>query len=152
MSYDEGLAGRMRRIVGGKPGVAEKRMFGGVAFMLNGNMFTGVIKDELLVRVGLAGHDEAVPQPHARPMDFTGRRMVGFVQVRPEGFADQASLGRWLERGIRFASGLPAKEPGSKTAQGKQAAARAKVASRSPGRGGSKSAKRRPTRIGRGRA
>lgn len=109
MPYDEGLAQRIRDALEDRPDVSEKKMFGGLAFLLRGNMFVGVIGEELMVRVGPDAYDEAVRRPHARKMDFTGRPMKGFVYVGCEGFAADADLRRWVTRGVRFAGSLPAK-------------------------------------------
>ena len=84
-------------------------MFGGLAFLLRGNMCVGVVGDELMVRVGPESYDEAVRQPHAREMDFTGRPMKGFVYIACEGFESDADLQRWVARGVRFAASMPAK-------------------------------------------
>lgn len=84
-------------------------MFGGLAFLLSGNMCVGVVGDELMVRVGPDAYREAMDQPHARKMDFTGRPMKGFVYVGCKGFESDADLGGWVARGIGFASSLPAK-------------------------------------------
>jgi TfoX/Sxy family transcriptional regulator of competence genes len=109
MPYDEGLAERIRGALDGRAGVSERRMFGGLAFLLRGNMALGVLGDELMVRVGPDGHARALRQPHAREMDFTGRPMKGFVYVACEGFESDRDLARWIERGVRFAESLPAK-------------------------------------------
>ncbi len=114
MAYDEGLAQRIREALGDRPEVSEKRMFGGLAFLLRGNMSVGVIKDELLVRVGPSAHPTLVREPHAREMDFTGRAMKGFVFVASPGLESEADLLRWLERGTSFAASLPAKTPTAK--------------------------------------
>ena len=84
-------------------------MFGGLAFMIGGNMAVGVINDELMIRVGKDAHDEAVGRPGARIMDFTSRPMVGWIIVSPVGFTDDASLEAWVDRGLAFAESLPAK-------------------------------------------
>jgi hypothetical protein len=107
MAYDEGLAQRIREQITDQTGVTEKKMFGGLSFLLNGNMACGVIKDELIVRVG--PQSDTVHQPHARPFDFTGRPMSGWVVVEPAGFESGHSLQQWLEQGIHFAQSLPAK-------------------------------------------
>ncbi len=109
MAYDSKLADRVRMALEGHPGLAEKRMFGGIAFMLNGNMCCGVINDDLMVRVGPEGFEEALAQPHARPMDFTGRPMTGFVFVGPEGTQTESTVEKWILRGVAFAGSLPAK-------------------------------------------
>ena len=109
MAYSEELAARVRRALGNRSGLAEKRMFGGLCFLLGGNMCCGVTGDELMVRVGPEAHAAALALPHARAMDFTGRPLRGFVYVSPEGSAAEADLAAWVERGVRFAESLPAK-------------------------------------------
>lgn len=109
MAYDEKLAERVRRALAGREGLSERKMFGGIAFMLWGNMCCGIVGDQLMVRVGPERHDDALSQPHARPMDFSGRPMRGMVYVGADGLATDDALGRWLERGLDFAATLPAK-------------------------------------------
>lgn len=109
MAYDEGLAQRIRERLDEQPGLSEKRMFGGLAFLVNGHMAVGVVKGELMVRVGPEAHAAALREPHARPMDFTKRPMKGFVFVGESGLEDDAELARWIERGVRFAAALPPK-------------------------------------------
>ena len=109
MAYDEALTARIREALAGRSGVTEMKMFGGVGFMLNGNMCCGVVKDELMVRVGRDAHEEAVMLPHARPMDFTGRPMGGFVFVGLQGVQGEDALQQWVERGVSFAGSLPPK-------------------------------------------
>lgn len=109
MPYDEGLAQRIRELLAEEPELAEKSMFGGVAFLVGGNMAVGIVKDELMVRVGPDAHAASLREPHARPMDFTKRPMKGFVFVGPSGFEEDEDLRRWLERGVRFAASLPRK-------------------------------------------
>lgn len=111
MAYDEGLAERIREELEGDARIREKRMFGGVAFLVNGKMALGIIGEELMVRVGIAAHAAACARPHAREMDFTGRRMRGFVQVRPAGFEQDRDLRAWIALGLEFAAQLPAKSP-----------------------------------------
>lgn len=84
-------------------------MFGGLAFMVHGHMAAGVLANDLMVRVGPDAYDEALAQPHARPMDFTGRPMRGLVYVGPAGTSDEASLAAWVERGLAFVDTLPPK-------------------------------------------
>jgi TfoX/Sxy family transcriptional regulator of competence genes len=100
MAYDEGLAERIRGVLRGRDDVVERKMFGGIAFMVAGRMACGVIHDDLMVRVGPDAHDEAVTEPHARPMDFTGRPMRGMVYVEPGGVSSDADLARWVRRGV----------------------------------------------------
>lgn len=109
MAYDLELAERVRTRVGGD--ASEKKMFGGVAWMVGGNMAVGIVKDDLMVRVGPDAHEDALAQPHARPMDFSGKPMVGMVYVAPAGVADDAALDGWVGRGVAFARSLPAKDP-----------------------------------------
>jgi TfoX/Sxy family transcriptional regulator of competence genes len=89
--------------------VGEKRMFGGLAFLERGLMVVGVSGGSLMARVGPAAHPDALAQPHARPMDFTGRPMTGYVYVDPAGLASDADLRRWVDRCRRFVATLPAK-------------------------------------------
>ena len=113
MAYDETLAQRIRELLADKHSVVEKKLFGGIAFMLRGNMACGIVKDELMVRVGPERYDDALARPHARPMDFTGRPMKGMVYVGPEGLRSDADLAGWVRRGVEFAATLPAKKPSS---------------------------------------
>lgn len=109
MAYSEELAERMRRILPENGKVSEVKMFGGLSFLWSGNMCCGVIGDEIVIRVGLDGHAEALTLPHARPRDFTGRAKKGFVYVDAEGTKSEADLETWVHRGIDFASTLPKK-------------------------------------------
>lgn len=104
MPYDEGLAERIRALVEDDPRIQEKKMFGGLAFLFDGSMSVGIIRDELMVRVGPAAYAGALARPHAREMDFTGRPMRGFVQVAPEGFEDDSELATWVAAGIDYAA------------------------------------------------
>ena len=109
MAYDEKLAARIREAVRGEPGVTEKAMFGGLAFLLRGNMAVGITGDELMVRVGPNASDEALARPHTRVFDMTGRPMKGWVLVEPAGTRTKRQLSSWVGRGVRFAHSLPAK-------------------------------------------
>jgi TfoX/Sxy family transcriptional regulator of competence genes len=109
MSYDEKTAERVRRLLSTRPDVVEKKMFGGLCFMVNGGMCCGLTSAALMVRVGRDGYDEALAQPHSRPMDFTGRPLAGMVYVDPAGYRSDAALARWVTRGVEFVSTLPAK-------------------------------------------
>ena len=109
MAYDEGLAERVRLELAALEGVSERRMFGGLCFMLHGNMALGIDKDRLMVRVGAEQYEAALDQPHARPMDMTGRPMRGFVVVPPEGLQDCQDFQGWVKRGVDFALSLPPK-------------------------------------------
>ncbi len=109
MAFDELLAERLRDALRRRRGVTEKRMFGGIAFMVHGNMCCGVVKDELMVRVGADGTEDALSQPHARPMDFTGRPMKGMVYVGKKGLKKDEDLAAWVDRGMKFVKTLPKK-------------------------------------------
>jgi len=110
MAYDEGLAEQVRQLLASQPLVTERKMFGGLAFMHAGNMFCGMLKDDLMVRVGPQSYEEALAKPHVRPMDFTGRAMKGMVYVGPEGWRSAADLEKWVQVGLEFARSLPPKQ------------------------------------------
>lgn len=109
MAYDEKLADRIRQALGRRAGLTERKMFGGLAFMLRGNMCCGVLGDDLMLRVGPERYDDALARPDARPMDFTGRPMKGMVYVEARAIDTHAKLRRWMEVAIEFAGSLPAK-------------------------------------------
>ena len=109
MPYDEKLAERVRGVLGHHRGVTEKKMFGGLCFLVNGNMACGVQKENLVVRVGHEHYERALSKPGVRPMDFTGRALKGLVYVSPPGCRTTASLKTWVELGARFARSLPKK-------------------------------------------
>ena len=109
MAYDEGLAQQVRESLGELPGLVEKKMFGGVGFMVQGNMACGVHGDELIVRVGPARYKESLASAHTRAFDMTGRPMKGWVMVGPDGYESDAELEDWLQQGVEFAQSLPAK-------------------------------------------
>ncbi len=109
MPYDEALAERLRATLKRRKGITERKMFGGLCFMLNGNMAFGVMKNELMVRVGPDAYEDALAQRHCRDMDFTGRPMKGMVYVASMGFHKDADLKAWIERGLKHARSLPAK-------------------------------------------
>jgi TfoX/Sxy family transcriptional regulator of competence genes len=106
MAYDLDLADRIRRVVGKRPGVTEKEMFGGVCFLSKGKMFIGIVKDDLMVRVGPEHHESALSEPHVRPMDFTGRPMKGYVYVGPDGTGTAAEVASWVDRAASFVATL----------------------------------------------
>jgi TfoX/Sxy family transcriptional regulator of competence genes len=103
MAYDEGLAERIRTALAGEDGVVEKKMFGGLAFMVRGHMSVGIVKDDLMVRASPKDCEQWVREPHARPMDFTGRPMSGFLYVDADGYESDADLERWVGRALAFA-------------------------------------------------
>jgi TfoX/Sxy family transcriptional regulator of competence genes len=100
--YDEKIAARVRSVLAKRADVVEKRMFGGLCFMVNGQMCCGLTKTDFMVRVGKDAYDDALAQPHARPMDFTGRPLVGMVYVDPAGYETAAALAKWVGRGVAF--------------------------------------------------
>ncbi len=106
MAYDEGLAERIREALAVQPNVAEKRMFGGLAFLIGGKMCVGIVKDQLMVRVGPEAYEKRVRESHARKMDFTGRPMKGFIYVTAEGLESDAELRRWVGYGLDYAGSL----------------------------------------------
>jgi hypothetical protein len=109
MAFDEKLANRIRGHLGKRAGLAEKKMFGGIAFLVKGNMCCGVHRDALIVRLDPAETDRALTEPHARVFDLTGRPMKGWILVDPEGLATSGQLGAWVDRAFKYATSLPAK-------------------------------------------
>jgi len=109
MAFSEQLADRVRRELAGRRGLVEKKMFGGVAFMLHGNMCCGVLREDLLVRVGPEAHSAELRRPHARVMDFTHKPMKGYLYVGPKGVATAASLRSRLKPALAFVASLPRK-------------------------------------------
>ena len=109
MAFNEALAERVRQQLARRKNVVEKEMFGGVGFLLNGNMLVGVWKDSLIVRLGPDEGDEALREPHVKEFDITGRPMKGWVLVKPEGIQDDDQLKGWIERATKFVKTLPKK-------------------------------------------
>jgi len=109
MAYNEGLAQRVRVVLEGKSGLVEKKMFGGVCFLLCGNMACGILNESLIVRVGPEKYENALKLPHTRKFDTTGKPMKGWVMVSPEGHNTAESLSYWIEQGVAFALTLPMK-------------------------------------------
>jgi TfoX/Sxy family transcriptional regulator of competence genes len=109
MAYDEGLAERIRAQLSARADVSERKMFGGIAFMVGGNMAVGVTGDELMVRLDPADGDKALAEDGVRTMDMTGRPMKGWILVSPDRTADEAGLSEWVEAGADYAASLPAK-------------------------------------------
>src|SRR3977135_934193 len=102
MAFDERLADRIRALLADRSDVIERRMFGGIAYMVAGSMCCGVVGNDLMVRVGAEHHDEAIGERHVRPMDFTGRPMRGMVYVEPAATRTSGALRSWLDRGIAY--------------------------------------------------
>ena len=109
MAFDERLADRIRSSLGRRKGLTEKKMFGGIAFLLNGNMCVGVHRSELIVRLAPEDTETALTQPHTRRFDLTGRPMQGWILVAPAGMATDAKLARWVEIATKYAGALPKK-------------------------------------------
>lgn len=109
VAYNLILAERVSQILAGVPGIVEKKMFGGIGYMVSGNIACGVNKDDLIVRVGPEKYQEALDQPHTRVFDMTGRPMSGWITVAPPGYADDRDLKGWVKMGLDFASTLPEK-------------------------------------------
>ena len=124
MAFDEKLAARIRAVLSGQPHLAERKMMGGLCFMIDGNMCCGVTGDALMVRVGQDGYAEALAKPHVRPLEFGGRRPSGFVLVDPAGHRTPASLTRWIQVGLDIAAALPPKKVAKKKAAKKKACSR----------------------------
>jgi TfoX/Sxy family transcriptional regulator of competence genes len=109
MAFDEALAGRIRRRLARRKNVEEKKMFGGIGFLLNGNLLVGAWKNALCVRLGPDQAEEALLEAHVEPFDITGRPMKGWVLVEPEGVEDDDQLAGWIQRAVKFVGALPAK-------------------------------------------
>ena len=110
MAFSEALAGRLRDALAQKQGVPEKKMFGGIGFLLNGNLLVGVWKDSLIVRLGPDDGDLALKEPHVKEFDITGKPMKGWVLVQPDGVEADDQLRRWIQRAVKFVGTLPAKK------------------------------------------
>ena len=115
MAFDETLDDRVRAILRERNDVVERKMFGGLAFLIRGNMCCGIVGTDLMVRVGADQHESALAEAHSRPMDFTGRPSKGMVYVGAEGLRTARSLLHWIDRACRLADTLPAK-PAKKSA------------------------------------
>jgi TfoX/Sxy family transcriptional regulator of competence genes len=111
VAFDEALAARVRAVLAGHEGLAEKRMFGGVAFLLDGNMCCGVHGDDLILRLAPERAEDAQADPNVRVFDLTGRPMKGWVLIAPSGIEADDELRSWVGQGVAFARSLPAKQP-----------------------------------------
>jgi TfoX N-terminal domain len=109
VAYSEELANRVREAIDGRPGSTEQKMFGGIAWMVNGNMACGIIGEDLMVRLDRDDAAVALAEEHVGPMEFTGRPMRGFIMVEAAGIEDAAELGCWIDAGADFAESLPSK-------------------------------------------
>lgn len=109
MAFDEALAERVREALIGRAEVSERKMFGGIAFMLGGNMAVGIVGDDLMVRLAAEDAERALAEPHVRPMDFTGRPPKNMVFVDSQGTEADEDLAAWVDAGADYASSLPPK-------------------------------------------
>ena len=109
MAFSESLAGRIRDALARQQGIEEKRMFGGVGFLINGNMLVGVWKESLIARLGPEQGDEALLTPYVREFNITGKAMKGWVMVAPDGLEEDDRLKDWIERAVKFVRTLPGK-------------------------------------------
>ena len=110
VAYDEDLANRLRELLADEDAITERKMFGGLAFLLHGNMAVAASgQGGLLVRIDPAESDAALAQPHAALMEMGGRTMEGWIRVAPEGLESDRDLEAWVERGVSFAKTLPPK-------------------------------------------
>ncbi|HXJ32184.1 MAG TPA: TfoX/Sxy family protein [Gemmatimonadales bacterium] len=109
MSYDESAAARVRRVLARRRDVVEKRMVGGLSFIVRGSMCCGVTGDRLMVRVGPEARARMLAKPHTEPMQFAGRPLAGFICVKPAGYRTDEALRTWLQRGIDFVATLPSR-------------------------------------------
>ena len=109
MAYDEDLAERVRDLLSARSEVSERKMFGGIAFMVAGNMACGVLGEDLIVRLGDEEGEKALAEDGVRPFDFTGKPMKGIVYVAADRTSDEAGLAEWVEAGADYAASLPAK-------------------------------------------
>jgi TfoX/Sxy family transcriptional regulator of competence genes len=109
VAYDEALADRIREVLSARSEVSERNMFGGIVFMVAGNMACGVLREDLIVRLGEKEGEKALAEDGVRPFDFTGRPMKTTVYVSPERTADDTGLAEWVEAGADYAASLPPK-------------------------------------------
>ena len=110
MPYDEQFCDRIEPMIMMREGVSKKNMFGGIAFLINGNMSIGIWKDLLVVRLTKEKADEHLQKKNVRPMDITGKPMKGWIFVEPEGYKQDKDLWNWIEEGYEFANSLPPKQ------------------------------------------
>jgi TfoX/Sxy family transcriptional regulator of competence genes len=109
MPFDEKLANRVRRILEKVEGLSEKKMFGGLCFLINGNMALGLVNEDLMIRVEPESYDKLLSQPNVRKMDFTGRPLKGFLYIGAKGTESDKDLRKWVLKSVEFALSQPAK-------------------------------------------
>ena len=109
MAFDEGLAERLREVFDERSDVVEKKMFGGLCFMVSGHMCCGIVKDSLMARVGSDAYEQCLKEKHVREMDFTGKPMRGMVYVSEKGISEDEDLNVWVNRCLDFVLTLPDK-------------------------------------------
>jgi TfoX/Sxy family transcriptional regulator of competence genes len=109
VAYNTDVADRIRARIGPRPELTEREMFGGIAFMINGNMAVGVSGEELMVRVGKEAHEQAVARPGARTFDMGARPMTGWINVTDDGYDSEEDFAYWVDQGLAYAESLPAK-------------------------------------------
>ena len=110
MGFDQDLADRVRRVLEKIDGVSEKKMFGGLCFLVNGNMALGLVNEDLMIRIGPESYEKMLAQPNVRKMDFTGKPLKGFLYVGAKGTDSDKDLKKWVSKGIEFAMSLPPKK------------------------------------------
>ena len=122
MAYDEKTAARIRKLLSGQDELVEKKMMGGLCFMVKNRMCCSVSgKGGMLVRVGPEAHPSVLGEPHVQPMEMRGRMMTGFVRIAPEGYRTDAGLKKWVRRGLDFVASMPASAPARKMPRAKAA-------------------------------
>ena len=109
MAFDEALATRVGAVLADEAGVIEKKMFGGLCYMVNGHMCCGIVKDQLMLRVGAEQYQTLLAKPHAREMDFTGRALKGMLYIDGDGIRTKRQLNTWIERALNFNRALDPK-------------------------------------------
>lgn len=109
MAYSKELAERIRKKLIGKSALMERKMFGGVCFLIHGNMACGILENDLIIRVGKEAYESSLALPHTKKFDITGKAMTGWVMVSPEGHVSDEQLDAWLQRGVDFVTSLPPK-------------------------------------------
>ena len=110
MAYDEKLAGRIRALFAQSKGIVEKQMFGGLSFLLDGKMVCGVLKNDLIAKIGREKHEQISSRQHVRAFDFTGKPMMGMIYVAPGGLKTKKELSKWVQMATEHVKALPPKK------------------------------------------